>query len=373
MEELILTDVFDARKRLHNAAPRGTRKKQLELKDDTIVGTVPELHGKLTRVAEVCQDKRLVLPPGNETKDLEERYKLYVFSLSYAAYRALLNKIKFPLEEKEKISRMTPGPGVATTTQPVVSCRLNGGRCDPLREYGLRYLTDNLVTGGGYRWLEDPKWACCLLPRQDPGCLIGFKNWERVMPYKWFGGLQTFDAANYDQIVRNGRGVVYLERNLSRCNSIHEEIVDILLTPEIKLALNDEPAKRLNTPEVLVQLLRVAQLMHEYNEFLEPNPTVFHLTVDDMMHYLKHHLPLQIWQLYIDQLKRNYISLYNEKLELTKGAKAKTEAFVKKAEELVKRLTAMKEKLEEAEADSEFTNLPPLFDDGSAVSVLGKI
>lgn len=369
MEELILTDVFDARNRLHNAAPRGTRTPvKLELTDDTIVGSVPELQGQLYQVAEVCQDKHLVLPPGNETEDLEERYKLYVFSLSYAAYRALLNKIKFPLEDGENVSRMTPGPGVATTTQPVVSCRLNGGRCDPLREYGLRYLTDNLVTGGGYRWLEDPKWACCLLPMQDPGCLIGFKKWERVMPYKWFGGLQTFNVANYDQIVRNGRGVVYLERNLSRCNAIHEEIVDIMLTPDVKSALIEEPAKRLNTPEVLVQLLRVAQLMHEYNEFLEPNPTVFHLTVDDMMHYLKHHLPLQIWQLYYKQKTSEMNQIV---IQISKEKKEKQAELKRRAQDLLDELKKLEEVLR---ANTSFDKLPPLFGDSdNPASVLGKI
>jgi hypothetical protein len=210
-----------------------------------------------------------------------------------------------------------------------------------------------------------------LLPKQDPGCLIGFSKWERVGPYKWFGGLQTFNPANYNQLVRNSRGVVYLERNLLQCNAIHKEIVDILLTPDVKSALIEEPAKRLNTPEVLVQLLRVAQLMHEYNEPLEPNASVFHLTVDDMMHYIKHHLPLQIWQLYISQLKRNYIALYNERLELKKA----NTAFVEKAKDLIKRLKAMKETLEkEKDEDNEFANLPALFEvDEKSASVLGKI
>jgi hypothetical protein len=346
---------------------------------DVIVGALDEMREALLDTVEMCRTSGvylshyLVADCRKRYQTLlnvpasDDKYTWYVFTRTWHQYKTLHIKLGLGvIEQQEQGDKRYPlGPGIAATTQPLV-------RPDnfPFQNYGLRYLTDNIVTGGGERYA--PLWACCLRPKEDPGCLIGFskEHMDRVAPYKWFGGLQTFEDKDYDDIVRNGRGVVYLYTNLARCNTIHDEIVNILLEPFIKSALLEDPAKRLNTPAVLVQLWRVAQLMHEYNKPLFPSQMDVTVRQEDMTDYLRVHLPAKVWQKYVDQLKQDYL----DTIEKVKSYKTQTSDFVKKAKDMVKRLEDLKKKLQEAQKDEEyeeFSNLPSLFEDYN--SILGKI
>lgn len=313
-----------------------------------------------------------------EEYDEDQRFKWKVYTSTKHELLRTLIKLKIPLvqfpDPLESVPNLSgdlhwnikvPGPGkVMTTVQPNMTY-LTGGY-DPLHDYGWRYLMD----GNGR---HSPLYACCLQVPESRGCLIGYKDMSRNVPYQWFGGFKDFDILQYNDIVTNCRGVVFKDANLSKCNQLHEKIVSILTSEKVKKALIEEQGQNIYKRDILVELWTVAECMHEYNAPLFPLGQVKTYPTNllskswkrDMIAYVKLHLPTQLWKRYDE-----YVQQVKDQLTVVAGNLKKQSTFTDTAKKLIDDFTALKKLLEEAEADNDVWSADSLFD--GPESVLSK-
>lgn len=285
----IMADVFGSY-RYHNQPPKRVPKEPEDLlkllKENERVGDNNDqrIQGRLYRVSEMLVDASRNLT--------EEQAQERVFNCNKQELLRLLVKLRVPfsffLDKDENTQRATHLSDCRKKGIPTTTLTLETG--NPLTSYGIRYLMES-----GERYA--PLYMCCLQVPQAKGCLIGYQDESKNVPYRWFGGLKDVSEDQYDDIVKNNRGIVYLDKNLNRCNEMHEKIVAILISPEIKTALVVEKGLNIYKNDILKQLWQVAEYIYAYNEHLYVTPESKgwpseYLKKYDMIAYLKTVLPV---------------------------------------------------------------------------------
>lgn len=243
----------------------------------------------------------------NQSEDTEYdeghlRHLWYVRTLSPQAREQLKRTYKLttspPRAERFVTHLQGPGNTPAISTHPPPSFK-QLGHPDPLNEWGILYKTRNQVLGTGPKY-PYPIWECCWQHAEEPGCMFGYRDKSRNIPYTWFGGLRKFPRDQYDFVVRHARGIVFREDNLLACDDLHTSIVNVLTSVEVRDTFRARDLQRLHAPSMRKHLWQVADWMWQYNCHIRPDwPRDFpdDWASPDMFLYLRKHLPRQFYPL----------------------------------------------------------------------------